>query len=220
MFDNTRSDRSDWREAPGESRGANDVSESLQQSRAGTRARPALMSGLLRPQNLRLFALGALGLCLIIAGSAIGRGKADTTESEPASLDALESSIAASVEKALGSVRGAGKVAVTITLGTGQESMFAKDLQRTRTAQSETYPTGEVRESTNESETSRPVTSQLGSSGSPLLEKVMGAKVAGCLVVAEGASDSEIKAQIYSAVKALLDIPIYKIQVLPMKGGN
>ena len=43
-------------------------------------------------------------------------------------------------------------------------------------------------------------------------------EIAGILIVAEGANDSEIKRQLAEAAAVLYDIPLYK--VLKMKGGE
>ncbi|HHW27826.1 MAG TPA: hypothetical protein GXX23_10925 [Firmicutes bacterium] len=179
------------------------------------------LSQLLRPQNLKLFLIGALGVCLLILGSILGRPAGEKPVlPETDSLANLEAAMAANIERAVSAIKGVGKVQASVVLAAGPESLYAKNVQRSRTTQSEVSGSGEIRENATENETSQPVTGRFGTSESPLVERVQGAEVAGCLIVAEGASSSAIKAEIYRAVQTLLDIPLYRIQVVPMKGGG
>lgn len=179
------------------------------------------LSQLLRPQNLKLFLIGALGVCLLILGSILGRPAGEKPVlPETDSLANLEAAMAANIERAVSAIKGVGKVQASVVLAAGPESLYAKNVQRSRTTQSEVSGSGETRENATENETSQPVTGRFGTSESPLVERVQGAEVAGCLIVAEGASSSAIKAEIYRAVQTLLDIPLYRIQVVPMKGGG
>lgn len=179
------------------------------------------LSQLLRPQNLKLFLIGALGVCLLILGSILGRPAGEKPVlPETDSLANLEADMAANIERAVSAIKGVGKVQASVVLAAGPESLYAKNVQRSRTTQSEVSGSGEIRENATENETSQPVTGRFGTSESPLVERVQGAEVAGCLIVAEGASSSAIKAEIYRAVQTLLDIPLYRIQVVPMKGGG
>ena len=179
------------------------------------------LSQLLRPQNLKLFLIGALGVCLLILGSILGRPAGEKPVlPETDSLANLEAAMAANIERAVSVIKGVGKVQASVVLAAGPESLYAKNVQRSRTTQSEVSGSGEIRENATENETSQPVTGRFGTSESPLVERVQGAEVAGCLIVAEGASSSAIKAEIYRAVQTLLDIPLYRIQVVPMKGGG
>lgn len=177
--------------------------------------------GLLRPQNLRLLVIGALGVCLIILGSMLGKPAAkNVVLPETSSLEGLEASLAENIERAVGAIRSAGKVQATVILDAGPESQYARNEQWSRTSQAESGSSGEARENTSESQTSQPVTGRFGTSESPLVERVQGARIAGCLIVAEGASKSLVKAEIYRAVQTLLDIPLYRIHVVPMEGGR
>lgn len=178
-------------------------------------------SNLLRPQNLRLLAIGALGVCFIILGTMLGKPAAEgAVLPETSSLASLEASLAENIERAVGAIRSAGRVQATIILEAGPESQYARNEQWSKTSQAESGSLGEVRENTSENQTSQPVTGRFGTSESPLVERIQGAKIAGCLIVAEGASSSLVKAEIYRAVQTLLDIPLYRIQVVPMEGGR
>ena len=184
------------------------------------KARSMDFRALAKPQNLKLVLLGFLGIALILAGTFYTSRK-EGTQSKDLS-DVLLQSHAAAIETALeetvGAIRGAGKVQARVTLESGPENVYAHNVVRSSTSQTETLEGG-TRESSTENETSQPVTGRFGVRNRPPREDTSG-RVAGCLIVAEGAASSEVKADIYRAVQALLGIPIYKIEVLPMKGGK
>lgn len=175
-----------------------------------------------KPQNMRLVLLGLLGIALILAGTFF-TSEPRRTRKESRFQDDLRvhaAALEAAVEETLSSIRGVGKVMVSVTLESGPESVYAQNVTRSSTSQSELLESGAKRENATRNEASQPVTGRFGASDSPLVEKTLPAKIAGCLVVAEGASSSNVKASIYRAVQALLAIPIYKIEVAPMKGGR
>jgi len=180
------------------------------------------ISSILRSQYLKVAALGMVGVALLLFGTFYNKpNTASGVELQTSgSLTEIEKALAASVEEALAAVKGVGKVQVKITAEMGPESVYARNVTRSSTSSTETATTGEVRENTSENESSQPVTGRFGAAESPLVERVAPVRVGGCLVVAEGASHSRVKRDIYQAVETLLNIPMYKIQVEPMKGGR
>lgn len=186
------------------------------------KARAMGLGSLLKPQNLKLALFGLLGIGLILLGTFFTAGAqgAQAQGESAVDLSAETASIEAAIEEVVGAIRGVGKVQAKVTLESGPQSVYARNVTRSSSSQSETLENGAARESLTENETSQPVSGRFGVSESPLLEKVIPVKVAGCLIVAEGASSSRVKADIYRAAQALLGIPIYKIEVAPMKGGK
>jgi len=171
-----------------------------------------------RSQYLKLALVAALGVLLLLAGTFFtGPKPAQEAGQTAASFAEQEKAMSRAVEQAVSAIRGVGKVQATVTLEMGPESIFARNVTRSRTSQTETTQAGETRENVTENETSQPVTGRFGTTESPLVEKVAPVKVGGCLVVAEGAASSRVKLEIYRAVETLLNVPIYKIQVAPMK---
>jgi len=178
----------------------------------------------LKPEYLKLVLVGILGVILIVAGSLMSRpGKSKTSDEEMILLELREyqEALAQDLERAVSYVEGAGKVRVSISLERGPETVYVTNTSISKNSQSETTSQGQTRETVTQSETAQAVMGRgTGSSDSLIPEKVMAPKVSGCLVVAEGASDPRVKTNIYRAVQVLLDIPIYKIEVLPMQGGK
>ncbi len=177
----------------------------------------------LRPEYWKLILVGALGIILIAAGSLMSNSGKDRVSEGNVLMDLREyqETLAKEVGKAVSAIKGAGKVKVSITLETGPETVYVKNVSVSKNSQSETTPQGQRRETATESETAQAVTGRMSGSGDSLVpEMVIAPKIAGCLVIAEGASASAVKAGIYKAVEVLLGIPIYKIEVLPMQGGK
>ncbi|QUL98932.1 MAG: hypothetical protein IMF26_02340 [Candidatus Fermentithermobacillus carboniphilus] len=182
------------------------------------------VSGILKPEYLRLLLVGILGICLLIIGNALTepRKPADLPrEGGVPDFQSYETALAREVEKVVSAIAGAGRVKASVKLETGPQTHFAMNVTKSKNSQSEVTGQGEKRDTVNENETAQPVMSRSGTSGeSPVLEKVTAPKVAGCVVVAEGARSPEVKENIYRAVQVLLNLPIYKIEVLPMQGGK
>ena len=177
----------------------------------------------LKPQYLKLALVGALGLALIVAGSIMSRsGKENKPDENAASeLKAYQETLAEEIETFVSLIKGAGKVKAYVTLDSGPETVYVKNISVSKNTQSETTPQGQTRETISESETVQPVTGKMSGAGDSLVtEVVIAPKVSGCVVVCEGACDSEVKAHVYKAVQVLLGVPIYRIEVLPMQGGK
>ncbi len=177
---------------------------------------------LVKPQYLRLALLGVLGVALIVIGgmlnkSPVSKGIADL---DTTPLIQYEKAMAREVERVVGCVRGVGKVSASVVLEAGPKSVFALNTQVNQSTQSEATGQGEIRQSVTSNTTSQPVIARLSGGDEPLIEKIGRPQVGGCLVVAQGAFSSQVKLEIYRAVETLLNIPLYKIQVLPMEGGK
>lgn len=180
------------------------------------------MKAVLKPQNLRLLVLALIGVALILVGTFVSaRPKSQGAEGTPIA-DLVEQArlIEAALEEAIGSIRGVGKVRARVTLSSGPENVYAENVTRSSTSQTETLEGGQMRQNLSENESSQPVSGRFGSSETPLLERIIPGQVAGCLIVAQGASASGVKEDIYRAAQALLGIPLYRIEVAPMKGGD
>jgi len=59
---------------------------------------------------------------------------------------------------------------------------------------------------------------QGGKQDQPVVVKTLKPRVRGVLVVAKGADNIQVKAWITEAVQKVLDVPAYKISILPKKG--
>lgn len=184
----------------------------------------ALQLPFFKSEYLKLVLVGILGVILIVTGSLMSRpGKPKTSDDDLilSELREYQEALAQELETAVSHVEGAGKVRVSIALERGPETVYVTNTSVSKNSQSETTSQGQTRQTVTESQTAQAVMGRgSGSNDSLIPEKVMAPKVSGCLVVAEGASNPRVKNSIYRAVQVLLDIPIYKIEVLPMQGGK
>ncbi len=170
---------------------------------------------------VRLLILGLVGISLLVLGSSMNRSLKTGTKggSQEYGLKKEEEDLARQIQDIVSTIKGVGKVEVAVKLTTGPEHVYAKNSTISRTQSTERSGSDE-REHVTQNESSQPVTGRLGGTDSVLVERVEAVKVAGCLVVAEGASSSKVKLAIYRAVETLLGVPVNKIQVVPMKGGG
>lgn len=121
------------------------------------------------------------------------------------------------LEEILQEVIGVGEVDVMVNLDSTPEYVFEKNReQRTSTLQ-ETDKDKATRDQNEQSRNEQVVIIQ-GKQEQPLMLKTRKPQVRGVLVVAKGAENVQVKAWITEAVQRVLDVPAYKISVLPKKG--
>ena len=101
-----------------------------------------------------------------------------------------------------------------ITLEESEEIVFQTDSNQESSVTQETDSAGGQRTVNSNSYSYTTVLSGNSSSGEPYVIKQIYPKVAGVVVIAEGAGSAGIQTQISEAVQALFDIPVHKIKVL------
>lgn len=133
------------------------------------------------------------------------------TEGIAALEKSLEEKIAVNLEK----MQGVGKVKVLVTYNSGLKKEFARDESITERTSKETDKEGGTRETVEVTKSDRIVLD--GNTGALIVVEER-PRIAGVLVIAEGAKDPQIKEHIFLAVRTLLDIQPSKINVAPMGG--
>ena len=128
-------------------------------------------------------------------------------------LNSIEKGIAAQISQILSQVQGAGQVMVTVSLEAGPEQSYARDASTVRSNVEEKDAGGGTRVTMETNEKSAVVFAE--KQGAALVVKELGPRVQGVLVVAEGAKDPEIKAQLSRAVQTMMNLPAHKVLVLP-----
>lgn len=132
------------------------------------------------------------------------------------SLGEVEKGIAGQVSQILSQVQGAGQVMVTVSLESGPEQSYARNATIVKSSIEEKDTSGGTRLTTEANEKTEVVFAQ--GQGGALIIKEMGPQIKGVLVVAEGAKDAEIKAQLSKAVQTMLNMPAHRVMVLPKEG--
>lgn len=120
--------------------------------------------------------------------------------------DKLEEELTAILKE----INGSGDVSVMITYDNSEEIEPAYNSSSTKETTSETDSSGGERTVETSSENKTLVTSD---SSNPIVIKTKEAKIKGVLVVASGASDSQIKQTLYEAVQTALQISGHQVEV-------
>lgn len=138
--------------------------------------------------------------------------EADNT-SIKSSLSQLEDNLASRISVILSQVKGAGEVSVSLSLETGVKQEFAQNVDDSKSCVEEKDNNGGIR-ITNENNKKVEVVFAQNGQGPVVIEEIA-PRIKGVLVVAEGASDSEVKVKLSRAVCAMLNIPAHRVMVLP-----
>ncbi len=178
--------------------------------------------GVLSP---RLLLLGLVGVALLAAGSLYDAAPAKPRPAAPPAETAKPAVVARSYEEALESklaillsqVKGAGSVAVNVALESGGSQEFAKNIVRESRTIQERDTAGGTRTTSENKESEQVLLSRDNGADRPVMVREAKPTIKGVLVIAEGAADSAVKANLTRAVEAGLGIPTYKITVLPLR---
>lgn len=122
------------------------------------------------------------------------------------------------LKKVLSLVQGVGKVEVDITFEQGVEYVYGLDTSETNSNTEERDNTGGIRiiEDTSGSQNIVIVRDRNGEER-PVVQTEKSPVVKGVLVVAEGAENPKVNAEVTRAVNTVLQVPLYKICVLPYR---
>lgn len=157
-----------------------------------------------------------------VAGPAANNKETGDIVSQDASVDSLEVSLAQRLEKVLAIINGVGEVKVTVNLASSTQKDYAVNTTINNKTTREQDQKGGNRTTTETSENDQMVLvrENQGSKEDPVIVKETKPEVKGVIVVAEGAVDPEIKADLMKAVQVYLDIPLYKVIVLAKEEGR
>ncbi|MFS0554083.1 stage III sporulation protein AG [Brevibacillus sp. 179-C9.3 HS] len=115
-------------------------------------------------------------------------------------------------------VVGVGGVEVMVNLESTPELVVEKNTNVRSSVNQEMDKEKATRNQNDQSRDSQVVIIQGGKQDAPVVVKTLKPRVRGVLVVANGADNIQVKAWITEAVQKVLDVPAYKISILPKKG--
>lgn len=139
-------------------------------------------------------------------------------QSEEQQLNTYIENMETRLTNVLSQVDGIGKVQVMITAKATQEKVVLKDTPYKKATVKEEDSTGAIRESKETtSEEGTILEKQQDGSESPYITKELQPEIEGVVVIAEGAAQKQIEAEINDAVVALFSVPSHKIKVMKMK---
>ncbi|SHN78548.1 stage III sporulation protein AH [Desulfitobacterium chlororespirans] len=131
-------------------------------------------------------------------------------------IGTLEKEMEKKLVQNLQQMSGVGSVQVSVTLSSSLRSDYATNGSVTKKTTKESDKGGGTRESTEVTENNQLV--MPNGASQPVIVMEERPNVAGVLIIAEGASDPNVRENIHNAVRTLLDIPSDKINVQPMGG--
>lgn len=137
--------------------------------------------------------------------------------SQDRTLSQYERDKKAEVKSMLSKIKGIGEVEVVLTFESGEELVPAINSNTGTSVTDEKDNEGGQRKTTQNTDGETIVMAINGNDTEPYILKRIEPKVAGVVVVAQGADNSETKSNIMQAVSSLFAIPNYKIKVFPMK---
>lgn len=172
--------------------------------------------------NTKLLILGGFGVALLVAGgifdspsTQVKVGNTDRPQAVQNVNRSYEDVLEGKIANLLSQVRGAGAVSVSVTLESSGSVEHAKNIVReTKTIQEKDH-SGGIRTTTEAKESEQILMSKEGGSDRPVMVREYKPVIKGVLVVADGAQESSVKANLTKAVETGLGIPSYKITVLP-----
>ncbi len=175
--------------------------------------------------NTRLIWLGILGVILLLSGGILDRLSSKTSPDIPTEIVKSNTPINRSYEDALeekmtiilSRVKGAGTVAVTITVENSSIQEHAKNRTKESKVTQEKDTGGGIRTTTETKESEQILLSKENGVDRPVIVQEIKPMIKGVLVIADGAYDSAVKANLTKAVEAGLGIPPYKITVLAQR---
>ncbi len=176
----------------------------------------AWMGGLLVAGLLLLVSRPGVGSPQVVAanpgGATGGGGGAPQGGGAQDPLQAEAQAMGQGLEQALTRIAGAGTVTVRLRLEAGPVTEYATNTQQTDSSSSGSGGT------TSQRTVSRQLASPSGG-GTPPVQSTKAASIASVLVVASGASDPRVRAELAAAVQAATGASLYRIVVLPAGGA-
>ncbi|HEY3423283.1 MAG TPA: hypothetical protein VGL27_00695 [Negativicutes bacterium] len=175
--------------------------------------------------NTRLIWLGILGIVLLVIGGVLDNQPAKIKNEIPGEIQkatpvvnrSYEEILEGKLANLLSQVKGAGAVTVSITLENSSTQEHAKNVVKESKSIQEKDTTGGIRTTIETKESEQILLSKENGSDRPVMVQELKPTIKGVLVVAEGAYDSNVKANLTKAVEAGLGVPSYKITVLPQR---
>ena len=175
--------------------------------------------------NTRLIWLGILGVILLLSGGILDNLSTKPSNEAPAEVirsvlpvnSSYEEALEAKLINILTKVKGAGAVAVSITLEISSTQEHAKNIVKESKIIQEKDASGGIRTTTETKESEQILIGKENGADRPVIAREIKPIIKGVLVTAEGAYDSAVKANLTKAIEAGLGIPSYKITVLAQR---
>lgn len=144
----------------------------------------------------------------------------DQTEPIKPAMATEEDYLAQKLCQMLEQVEGAGKVKVTVRLKNSTQTEYAINTSTGKKTTQEKDQSGGTRVLTEDTDTGQLVLVTRNGEETPVMSKEIAPTIAGVLVVADGASDPAVKAQLFRATQVALGVEPQKVIVMARKAGE
>lgn len=173
-------------------------------------------------ENLVLFLV--LFIIVIVVINSLGKQSNKVVESSNISNQLFETNsnpkeetLEEKMESILSLIDGAGKVNVLITYSNGIEQVPMYDLKQNTTTTEEADNAGGTRKTEEISNEQNVIFNETGNAKTPVIKQTINPKVVGVIVIAEGASNANVKENLIRAVESSLDVASHRVQVFARK---
>ncbi|HIE12152.1 MAG TPA: hypothetical protein EYP63_01800 [Desulfotomaculum sp.] len=176
--------------------------------------------GLLAVVGFFLLVLGGTGgSAPVDPGNAVDSGAPGHAEAV-AGISQEEEQLAERVKAVLQSVRGAGAVEVSIRLAGSTKTEHAVNTSTGKRVTEEKEKTGLNRTTSEKTQSGEVVIVRDGQREKAVIENEKAPRILGVLIVAEGAADPPVKAEIFRAAQVALGVEAHRILVLPRRSQS
>lgn len=183
-----------------------------------------------RQQVIFLGGLVALGVLLLLLGHLVPPKGPQVGSGQPASetqverqdftMACQEAAIEEKLRKMLSQVEGAGQVKVTVRLASSSLEEYAVNTTTSHKTTQEKDQGGGTRVTSENTSSDQLVLFRTGQGEKPVVKQEVAARIAGVLVVADGARDPVVRDRLFRAVRVALGIEPHKVLVLPRERGE
>lgn len=139
------------------------------------------------------------------------------SSAEDGPFASIEHSLENRTKEILEKIVGVGAVDVLVTVDSTEEVIVQRNMKDTQEITEETDADGGKRNITQYSRDGQIVTYDASGTEQPIVTKKIKPKVRGVLIVARGAENKTVKGLIVDAVEKGLNVPAYRISVVPRK---
>lgn len=174
--------------------------------------------------------MGSLGIAFLLLGGLFSNNQVPQDEASPQgekipqitqqeaipSIAEAEKALEQRLQEVLGQIEGVGQVTASVSLASTKEQQFAVNTVAGSKVTNEKDPSGGSRVITESTDNDQLVLvhQEQGSRELPVVIKESKPEIQGVVVVAEGAADPWVKADLAKAVQTLLNVPAHKVSIL------
>lgn len=141
----------------------------------------------------------------------------ESTAENKESFEQVEKTFEDNMKTMLEQIVGVGAVDVMVTVESTEEVVVQRNTKDTQEETEETDASGGKRHTTQYARDGEIVTYEQGGGNAPIVTKRIKPRVRGVLIVAKGAENQVVKQLIMDAVEKGLNVPSYRISVVPRK---